>query len=92
MQSVFIRSLACRIKSHFPEPVRGGTEDSEQPAGAVATVTGRAPGLAVCAVAPECGTAMLRGYEVARILESEGWSNVRVMEGGILAWPFFREK
>jgi rhodanese-related sulfurtransferase len=34
----------------------------------------------------------LRGYEAARIPESEGWRNVRVMEGGILAWPFFREK
>jgi NADPH-dependent 2,4-dienoyl-CoA reductase/sulfur reductase-like enzyme/rhodanese-related sulfurtransferase len=34
----------------------------------------------------------LRGYEAARILESEGWRNVKVMEGGILAWPFKREK
>ena len=34
----------------------------------------------------------LRGYEAARVLENEGWRNVRVMEGGILAWPFSREK
>ncbi|MCX8043011.1 MAG: FAD-dependent oxidoreductase [Desulfobacterota bacterium] len=34
----------------------------------------------------------LRGYEAARILEAHGWKNVRVMEGGIMAWPFPREK
>ncbi len=34
----------------------------------------------------------LRGYEAARILEGRGWNNVRVMEGGIAAWPFSREK
>jgi rhodanese-related sulfurtransferase len=30
----------------------------------------------------------LRGYEAALILEANGWTNVRVMEGGILAWPY----
>lgn len=34
----------------------------------------------------------LRGYEAARILEGRGWTNVKVMEGGIAAWPFPREK
>nr|HPQ41043.1 rhodanese-like domain-containing protein [bacterium] len=34
----------------------------------------------------------LRGYEAARVLEAHGWSNVKVMEGGIMAWPFPREK
>ncbi len=34
----------------------------------------------------------LRGYEAARILEGRGWNNVKVMEGGIAAWPFPREK
>jgi len=34
----------------------------------------------------------LRGYEAARLLEGHGWKNVRVMEGGIVAWPFHREK
>lgn len=34
----------------------------------------------------------LRGYEAARILEGRGWKNVKVMEGGIAAWPFPREK
>ena len=34
----------------------------------------------------------LRGYEAARVLEANGWKNVKVMEGGIMAWPFPREK
>jgi rhodanese-related sulfurtransferase len=34
----------------------------------------------------------LRGYEAARVLEGRGWTNVKVMEGGIMAWPFNREK
>ncbi|MEJ2117898.1 MAG: FAD-dependent oxidoreductase, partial [Alphaproteobacteria bacterium] len=34
----------------------------------------------------------LRGYEAALALEANGWKNVRVMEGGIMAWPFKREK
>lgn len=34
----------------------------------------------------------LRGYEAARTLEAHGWKNVRVMEGGIMAWPFPRER
>lgn len=33
----------------------------------------------------------LRGYETALILEENGWTNVKVMEGGIVAWPFERE-
>jgi rhodanese-related sulfurtransferase len=34
----------------------------------------------------------LRGYEAALVLESNGWKIVRVMEGGIAAWPYTREK
>ena len=34
----------------------------------------------------------LRGYETALILEENGWTNVKVMEGGIVAWPYNREK
>jgi len=34
----------------------------------------------------------LRGYEAALILEANGYTNVKVMEGGIMAWPFSREK
>lgn len=34
----------------------------------------------------------LRGYEAALALEGNGWRNVKVMEGGIMAWPYPREK
>lgn len=34
----------------------------------------------------------LRGYEAACLLEANGWTNVKVLEGGIAAWPFPREK
>lgn len=44
-----------------------------------------APILAYCKVS-------MRGYEAQRILEHAGYTNVQVMEGGIMAWPFEREK
>ena len=34
----------------------------------------------------------LRGYEAAAILQAHGWRHVRVMEGGLVAWPYPREK
>ena len=34
----------------------------------------------------------LRGYEAASLLEAHGWTNLKVMEGGIMAWPFAKEK
>jgi len=34
----------------------------------------------------------LRGYEAENVLEHNGWKNVKIMEGGVVAWPFPREK
>ncbi|GAF04205.1 rhodanese-like domain-containing protein [Saccharicrinis fermentans] len=34
----------------------------------------------------------LRGYEAAVILQAHGYKNVKVLEGGIAAWPFAKEK
>ncbi|MFO7732855.1 MAG: FAD-dependent oxidoreductase [Candidatus Aminicenantes bacterium] len=34
----------------------------------------------------------LRGYEAATVLRANGWTNAKVMEGGIAAWPYPREK
>ncbi|MGD9930427.1 MAG: FAD-dependent oxidoreductase [Mangrovibacterium sp.] len=34
----------------------------------------------------------LRGYEAAMLLKHHGYTNVKVMEGGIAAWPFNKEK
>lgn len=37
-------------------------------------------------------TISLRGYEAAGVLMASGWTNVKVMEGGLAAWPFEKEK
>lgn len=34
----------------------------------------------------------LRGYEAAVVLEAYGYTNVKVTEGGVLAWPYPRKK
>lgn len=34
----------------------------------------------------------LRGYEAAGLLMAHGWTNVKVMEGGLMAWPYEMEK
>ena len=34
----------------------------------------------------------LRGYEAALILQAYGYKNVKVLEGGIMAWPWERER
>jgi NADPH-dependent 2,4-dienoyl-CoA reductase/sulfur reductase-like enzyme/rhodanese-related sulfurtransferase len=34
----------------------------------------------------------LRGYEAALILQANGYTNVKVLEGGIAAWPWSRQK
>lgn len=34
----------------------------------------------------------LRGYEAAVLLQANGYTNVKVLEGGIMAWPFEKEK
>ncbi len=34
----------------------------------------------------------LRGYEAALIMQANGYKNVKVLEGGIMAWPYKREK
>ncbi|MBI9099295.1 MAG: FAD-dependent oxidoreductase [Spirochaetaceae bacterium] len=34
----------------------------------------------------------LRGYEASCILRAKGYTNVKVLEGGIIAWPYPREK
>jgi NADPH-dependent 2,4-dienoyl-CoA reductase/sulfur reductase-like enzyme/rhodanese-related sulfurtransferase len=34
----------------------------------------------------------LRGYEAAMLLKAYGYTNIKVLEGGISAWPFEKEK
>ncbi|MCA2496473.1 rhodanese-like domain-containing protein [Vibrio parahaemolyticus] len=34
----------------------------------------------------------LRGYEAQLVRSAYGWKNVKVMEGGVMAWPYTRGK
>ncbi|ENP8310680.1 rhodanese-like domain-containing protein [Vibrio alginolyticus] len=34
----------------------------------------------------------LRGYEAQLVRSAYGWKNVKVMEGGVVAWPYTRGK
>ena len=34
----------------------------------------------------------LRGYEAALVLQANGCKNVKVLEGGIMVWPYTKEK
>jgi NADPH-dependent 2,4-dienoyl-CoA reductase/sulfur reductase-like enzyme/rhodanese-related sulfurtransferase len=34
----------------------------------------------------------MRGYEAQRILENAGYTDVRVMEGGLMAWPYTNDQ
>ncbi|MBN1620057.1 FAD-dependent oxidoreductase [candidate division WOR-3 bacterium] len=34
----------------------------------------------------------LRGYEAAVMLKARGYKNIKVLEGGIMAWPYKKEK
>nr|WP_319397512.1 FAD-dependent oxidoreductase [uncultured Carboxylicivirga sp.] len=34
----------------------------------------------------------LRGYEASRVLKAHGYTNIKVLEGGIMGWPFEKEK
>ena len=34
----------------------------------------------------------LRGYEAARILQAAGYTDVRVLDGGLVMWPYTLDK
>jgi rhodanese-related sulfurtransferase len=36
-------------------------------------------------------TGVVRGYEAAVLLNAYGYTSFKVMEGGIMAWPFEKE-
>jgi rhodanese-related sulfurtransferase len=73
------------------EEMRLGVGEMLVPLGALRKRLGELPAdkdreiIAYCKIA-------LRGYEAALVLEANGWNNVKVMEGGIAAWPYPREK
>lgn len=71
--------------------MRLGVGETLIPLGQVRKRLDELPGDKTAEIVAYCRVSM-RGYEAARILAAEGWSNVRVMEGGLAAWPYPRER
>jgi NADPH-dependent 2,4-dienoyl-CoA reductase/sulfur reductase-like enzyme/rhodanese-related sulfurtransferase len=73
------------------EEVRLGIGETLIPLGALRKRLGELPGDKNREIICYCKIS-LRGYEAALVLEGNGWNHVKVMEGGIMAWPYPREK
>lgn len=73
------------------ERTRLGIGENLIPLGALRRRLGELPADKNAEIICYC-TISLRGYEAAGVLMAHGWTNVSVMEGGITAWPFEKEK
>jgi NADPH-dependent 2,4-dienoyl-CoA reductase/sulfur reductase-like enzyme/rhodanese-related sulfurtransferase len=73
------------------EAMRLGVGETLIPLGAVRKRLGELPRDKGAEIICYCKIS-LRGYEAALAIEANGWTNVKVMEGGIMAWPYPREK
>ncbi len=73
------------------EAMRLGIGETLIPLGAVRKRLGELPQDKNAEIICYCKIS-LRGYEAALVIEANGWKNVKVMEGGIMAWPYPREK
>lgn len=73
------------------EAMRLGIGETLLPLGALRRRLGELPAGKDAPVVCFCKIS-LRGYEAASILRANGWRNVGVLEGGIAAWPYGREK
>lgn len=82
--------LDVRGKDEY-ESMRLGIGEKLIPLGALRTSKDQLPEDLDTEIITYCKIS-LRGYEAACYITSLGYTNVRVMEGGIVAWPFGREK
>jgi NADPH-dependent 2,4-dienoyl-CoA reductase/sulfur reductase-like enzyme/rhodanese-related sulfurtransferase len=73
------------------EEMRLGHGETLVPIGALRTRLGELPEDKSAEIVCFCKIS-LRGYEAASLLSAHGYTNVKVLEGGLLAWPFPREK
>ncbi len=87
-ENVFI--MDCRSPEEF-EAMRLGIGETLIPVGALRKRLADLPEDKDTEIICYCKISM-RGYESSLVLKNNGWNNVRVMEGGIMAWPFPREK
>ncbi|WP_282056217.1 FAD-dependent oxidoreductase [Maribacter luteus] len=73
------------------EQTRLGLGETLIPLGALRTRIGEMPEDKNKEIITYCKIS-LRGYEAAVLLKAHGYTNVKVLEGGITAWPFEKEK
>ena len=73
------------------EEMRFGFGELEIPLGALRANTDKLPQDKNAEIVAYCKIS-LRGYEAAIFLESIGYTNVKVLEGGIVSWPYARAK
>ena len=73
------------------EQMRIGAGETNIPLGALRTSLDKLPKDKNKEIVVYCKIS-LRGYEAACFLSSIGYTCVKVMEGGLIAWPFKREK
>jgi rhodanese-related sulfurtransferase len=73
------------------EQMRLGVGETLIPLGALRKRAGELPQDKSAEIVCYCKIS-LRGYEAARFLMGNGWTNVKVLEGGLAAWPYPREK
>ncbi|MGV8079842.1 MAG: FAD-dependent oxidoreductase [Syntrophales bacterium] len=82
--------LDARIPEEY-EQMRLGIGETLIPPGALRSRLGEIPRDKDREIICYCKISV-RGYESALVLQANGWRNVKVMEGGIMAWPYPREK
>ncbi len=80
------RLIDVRTPKEFEE-MRLGVGEELIPLGALRNSLDKLPQDKDAEIIAFCKVSM-RGYEAQRVLNAEGWTNVKVMEGGVMAWPF----
>jgi NADPH-dependent 2,4-dienoyl-CoA reductase/sulfur reductase-like enzyme/rhodanese-related sulfurtransferase len=73
------------------EEMRLGLGETLIPLGQLRKRLGELPADKSAPIVAYCKVSM-RGYEAEQVLRANGHTNVTVMEGGLVAWPFAREK
>ncbi|UJX40153.1 FAD-dependent oxidoreductase [Desulfovibrio sp. JY] len=82
--------LDVRGQNEF-EQMRLGLGEKLVPLGQLRKRLGELPADKHAPIVTYCKVSM-RGYEAQRVLAANGYDNVTVMEGGLVAWPFKLEK
>ncbi|OLN27243.1 NADH dehydrogenase [Desulfovibrio sp. DV] len=82
--------LDVRGPKEFKE-MRLGLGETLVPLGQLRKRLGELPADKNAPIVAYCKVSM-RGYEAESVLEAAGYTNVTVMEGGLVAWPFGLEK